>query len=175
MLRLDVVDLHWLEGTDPSSDLCAHGGIRLVADGRVVLESPDRGLAVSAGAVHLLRTLERDHTPSSPVGQALIPCCAFTMVYDHDRREVRDYGCPDGFDFWIRHQPDGQVLISADGVAPVAAALGTWRAAVSTFSSVVRAFYFAGGPKTFDRKIDGEWYSHFLREWEQRHQHALAP
>ncbi|MBK7908717.1 MAG: hypothetical protein IPJ78_19515 [Gemmatimonadetes bacterium] len=172
--RIELSHLHWLNADDPSSDLCAHGGLRVSHGERVYVDEPEAGHAVSTGALHLLRSVERDHCPEDVSCDQLVPCCGHFMVYDADRREVRNVGCPNGISWVVRHRPDGRVALHFPQHEELVLPLAEWREAVIGFSRAVREFYFGAEPKQPAIESDDEWYPHFIAEWERRHARALG-
>ena len=82
MITLMPTRMHWIrdDGTDDPSDLCAHSPVRFEV-GDKILVAPDHGdFTVSAAAIYLLRTLERNHTSDAPVGDQLFPCSGFVVA-----------------------------------------------------------------------------------------------
>jgi hypothetical protein len=173
-ILIEVSSLHWLSADDPSVDLCAHGGLRVSRGDVVYVDEPEAGHAVSTGALHLLRTLERDHLPQDPLLDHLVPCCGHSMFYDAERDEVFNIGCPSGVNWWVRHLPDNRVALQFSGHPELVLDLGEWRDAIIAFSVSVREFYFAAGPKQPASTEDAEWHTYFVKEWERRHALALT-
>lgn len=173
MTRLDIepVGLHWLYDKEPT-DLCAHGGIRVLLDGKLVFEqgTQDDGYTLSTGALHLLRTIERDYKPGSDVSGQLVPCCGHWMYFDRDLNEVVNSPCPNGIEAAVHHGGDFVEVCFADGVS-FAVTNSEWRRAVREFSAKVREFYFSV-PRDASDAMDAEWHSHFVEEWNRRHEAA---
>jgi hypothetical protein len=171
-LVIEPVGLRWLYNEEPT-DLCAHGGFRVLLDGEVVFEqgTEDDGLTLSTGALHLLRTIERDYEPGSEVSGQLVPCCGHWMVFDQDLNEVVNSPCPNGIDWTVLHVGNS-VKIRMSDKAPLVVDKEEWKRAVHDFSAQVRAFYFADPPRVADDAMDTEWHPHFLDEWNRRHEAA---
>lgn len=163
-LRIAPLNLHWL-GPEPEHDLCAHGGVEVVIDGEVFVAEDD--VTVSTGAVHLLRTLERDHTPEAPVAEHLLPHCGHFMVVDPDTGEAFNIGCPQGANWWVRHDGADVVLAREDGPERHVRR-GEWVRAVAEFADAVAAFYAASPPRQPSSRIDAEWLQALRDEWNRR-------
>ncbi len=78
MIELSVSNLHLL-GDDSAKDLCAHGSIELILDGFIISDHSDLDWCVSATALFLSRTLERDLTNTHRVCEHLITHCGHGM------------------------------------------------------------------------------------------------
>src|SRR5947207_12205789 len=99
MLVINPIDLRWLTTELPQSDLCAHASLQIRLGERVILDSKPKRYTVSTGALHLLRTLFKDHSAERPIADHLIPCCGHFMVLNQDRDEVSNIGCPNGLNW----------------------------------------------------------------------------
>lgn len=163
-LAVTPTDLYWI-GPEPEHDLCAHGGVEVVIGGEVFLADDD--VVVSAGALHLLRTLERDHTPDAPVAEHLLPHCGHFMVLDPDTGEAFNIGCPQGANWWVRHDGANVLLTREDG-AERRVRRGEWARAVAEFADEVAAFYTASPPRQPTDKHDAAWLQALWDEWRLR-------
>lgn len=168
-LVIEPVGLHWLYNEE-STDLCAHGGVRVLLDGGVVLEcgTSDDGFTLSTAALHLLRTIDRNYKPDSDVSGQLIPCCGHWMFFDQDLNEVVNSPCPNGVEGSILHAGDSVTVSLADN-PPFVVTGDEWKRAVHEFSAQVRDFHFAV-PRDASNQMDAEWYPHFTAEWLRRHE-----
>ena len=137
MLILEPTRLHWIkdDGLDDPCELCAHAPVRFEIDGASVVSPANGDVAVSAAAIYLLRTLESNHTPSSPVGEHLFPCCGHAM-YDTGDDEVFIMNCPKGSNVDVQHEGDSVQINTKDGrifIVPC----DEWRIAVYAFSDTL--------------------------------------
>lgn len=164
-LEIEPLGMHWLDADNEAGDLCLHGGIRVAVSGEALIDTGAEDYALSTGALHLLRTLDRDHTPDRPISEHLVPHCGHVMVVDGESGSVTNVGCAAGVNWWVRHEGSDVVLTFADADARVPA--GEWRRAVCAFSDVVAAFYDAGGKKRPLDALAQEWYEPFRAEWER--------
>lgn len=168
MVTLEPTRLHWIkdDGADDPRDLCAHSPVRFEVDG-VPLVGPDAGdFTVSAAAIYLLRTLERDHVPAAPVGEHLFPCCGHAM-YDTGDDDVTICGCPNGRNVDVVHADDVVRLTLVDGrtfIVPT----DEWRRAVHRFADRVREFYERSLPKTPADDTDAAGLARLWIEWNRR-------
>ena len=168
MVRIIPLNLHWLnDGVPSETDLCAHAGVRIERDGAALLVSKETGLAVSTGALHLLRTLERDHTPELPIAEHLIPCCGHIMYIDNVSGELVNVGCSSGLDWWVRHSGDS-VELEFPQDCRLVIPRREWREAVVAFSAAVADFYARSPAKLPEPELDEPWFNAFWEEWSRR-------
>jgi hypothetical protein len=154
---------------DDPEDLCAHGGVELKIDEYLIIDPEEDDWTVSAAAVHLLRTLEADHTPKKPVADQIFPCCGHTMIDSKHTEDVVIVCCPTGLDFQVKHTRKGVILTFDDDqsyLVPDAA----WKRAVCGFSDAVKKFYDTSSPKILppDDEDTAAGFRKFMREWETR-------
>ena len=168
MITLAPTRLHWIndDGIDDPEDLCAHSPVHFEIDGDSIVSPDDGDVAVSAAAIFLLRTLERDHTEDDPVGDQLFPCCGHAM-YDTGEDDVVICGCPNGIDLNVSH--DGKsIQVSAAEGRKYSVPSDDWRQAVMQFSNTVRQFYDDSlEKKPFDDE-QAAGYAKMLSEWNRR-------
>lgn len=165
--EIEPQKLHWLSSGPAVHDLCAHGGVVLRIDGVVLIDDSAEEWALSAGAVFLLRTLNRDHTPEQPVADHLFPHCGHEMYVDSESADVAIIGCPHGRDWRVVHAGDQVVLGFVDrGEYRVSA--DVWRNAVLRFSDAIENFYAASEPKRPMDLVDAAGFEAFLKEWRRR-------
>jgi hypothetical protein len=120
--------------------LCAHGDIGFLIGDDVLLDTNGKDLTVSAAALYLLRTLSVPHTKTTPVGDHLFPCRGFAMWDIPGQEDVALCGCPNGEDFEILHETDGEsILIRAADGREWMVGWPEWRAAVFAFADRVSA------------------------------------
>jgi hypothetical protein len=169
MITLVPTRLHWIkdDGADDPCDLCAHSPVRFQIDNDTLVAPEEGDVTVSAAAVYLLRTLERDHTNDDRVGDQLFPCCGHAM-YDTGDEDVAICGCANGSDVYVTHVDDVNVrLTSATGksyVVPV----DEWRQATRKFSEDVLEFYDQSLPKTPADDTDSAGFAKMMEEWKRR-------
>jgi hypothetical protein len=173
MIELAPTRLHWVkdDGNDDPSDLCAHSPVSLVIDGVPVITPEAGDFTVSAAAIYLLRTLERDHTSDTPVGDQLFPCCGHAM-YDTGSDDVLIVGCPKGLNLFIKHEAGEICLTTVDGTI-FRLPMKVWQTAVLDFSSRVKGFYDQSLAK-LPGPEDAAGYQKMRLEWERRVQSSLG-
>ena len=160
-------NLHWLAHAAPETDLCAHGAVTVQIGGRL-LATPEAGdWCVSASALYLMRTLTARHTPESPVGEHLIPCCGHWMHVQHDSADVSIMGCPSGIDWEVIHEGANVRLRTSEAEEEILP-LEEWRRIVFEFADAVSAFYAASAPKQFSDDYDAQGFAVFQAEWTRR-------
>lgn len=172
-VRIVPAGLHWI-GPEPERDLCAHGGIEVLVDGEPFITGEGGDLALSTGALHLLRTLRADHTPEAPLAEHLVPHCGHFMHMDESTGEVINLGCPLGANWWVRHDGDAVLLTREDG-AGHRTRRHAWTLAVAEFADAVDAFYASSPARQMDDDYDAEWFAAFRAEWARRRTAARDP
>lgn len=168
---IQVRDLQWIRDGDRADDLCAHGIVTVRIGDHFIGEPEGESLSVSAAALHLLRTLTRNHTKSDPVAEHLIPCCGHFMIPLGEGHEddVLIIGCNHGLDWEVMHA--GKDVILTAGEISVTMSLTNWADVLCTFSDTVEALYERSAPKrpTID---DAAGYMAFRHEWARRRRAA---
>ncbi len=172
MITLLPTRLHWIkdEGCDDQFDLCAHSPVRFEINGETLVRPDDGDCTVSASVIYLLRTLERDHTTASPVGEHLFPCCGHAM-YDTGDEDVTICGCPNGSDVEVVHV-DGSVQITHTDGRKFLVPEFEWRSAVYGFADQVDGFYKASSEKKPADDSDSNGYNRMKLEWGRRRRDA---
>lgn len=176
MLSLSLLKAHWLDAPEPLDDQCAHGTVSLSVDGHSLVSPQDGELTVSAAALNLLRTIEHDHTPESPVseGGQLFPCCGFNVCAGGERFPVLIVGCPTGVDIQVVHVHEG-VAIRANGFESFVSEQ-EWRRAVVSFAESVLDFYDREPPRNPIKDAeDRRGWRAFWQEYRERlERHRVA-
>ena len=168
MITLVPTRLHWIkdDGIDDPSDLCAHSPLHCQIDGTTLVAPEDGDVTVSAAAIYLLRTLERNHTRDDPVGDKLFPCCGHAM-YDNGDEDVLICGCRNGSDVFVTLELNDTIRqTSRDGESYVVS-VHDWRHAINRFSDYVRQFYDVSLPKA-PSEYDVAGFVKMRAEWERR-------
>jgi len=173
MIILMPREMTWIKGqTDDPNDLCAHGKVQFEINGETLVSVHEGEWTVSAAALYLLRTLEKDHTQESPMFEHVIPCCGFSMYDIEGEENVLIIGCPNGIDFEIRHL-DNHVEIKRDGKETCVVTNDAWNRAVINFSEAVNQFYKSSSPKTPHDEEATKGFNKFRAEWQKRHKIAV--
>ncbi len=165
--EISLLDIHWLPGGDEEDDLCAHGQVRVrVGDENIMdIEEVPTHWTVSAMALHLLRTLDRDHLPDAKVGEHLIPCCGYQYYYLKGDETVQISDCETGVNYWVKHEA-GHVLLETEGGLRQTLPFDAYKSEVLAFVDEVERFYQSSIPK---RPITDDYdrlgYEMFWREW----------
>ena len=170
--EIEITSQGWITA-EPSSeldDLCSHGNLRLVIDGRVV--GPGDGgdnYTLSTSALALLRTLESDHVPGPGTENLIVHCGGLLML-----------SCPIGIDWQIVHS-DGRVRLSdvvrydtvdvgeATRFPGLVAELSEaeYRRKVAAFARSAKK-PFIGLEKRFHDGVDRQDYEAFWAEYDER-------
>jgi hypothetical protein len=166
-VRIEPRNLHWLPGGPAAQDLCVHGGAIVRIDDELVVDDSAEEWALSAGAVFLLRTLDRDHTPEHPVAEHLLPHCGHAMYVDSESPDVVIVGCPHGRNWCVVHAGD-QVVLGFDDGRQYRVPVEGWRNGVLEFSDAIEQFYSASEPKEPSDADAAAGFEAFLSEWKRR-------
>lgn len=167
MILLQPTLLHWIkdEGDDPY-DLCAHSPVDFRVDDEVLIRPEDGDWTVSAAALRLLRTLERDHAPGAS-GRQLFPCCGQVTCQEPGEREVLILGCGIGADFAVLHK-GGDIQIKDATGRCLTVTSDEWQRAVFGFADAVEEFYKVSAPKQPCSPEDEQAYPLFWQELKRR-------
>jgi hypothetical protein len=145
-------------------DLCAHGAVE-VQIGRETIENDEEAdWCVSAGALFLMRTVTRDHTSSSPVGDQLIPCCGHTIYVIVGEEDVEIQNCNTGINWEVRHVDNTILLRTSSGTEEYLTA-DEWKHVVFQFADAVEGLYSRSLPKEPENAYEAKAFAAFQVEW----------
>jgi hypothetical protein len=122
-------------------------------------------------ALHLLRTLDTDHTENAPVAQCLIPGEGHHI--DHKENEFAvhietAYPMVDGCNWWITHFENKITLETENGLF-ISIPVETYKHEIITFVDKIEDFYKKSIPKNLpEDKYDHDGYLKFWNEWHKR-------
>jgi len=168
-INLSVANLHWLgDGDRVSVDLCAHGSVEFTLLNFQISDRSDADWCVSATALHLLRTLSRNHTDTDPVGEYLITHCGNGMYESFDSNDVFICECGYGINISVTHDED-YVLLETQTDEPIKLRIekAKWQNVVYEFADSVQRFYDESPPKKLTEDDIGG-YTTFWSEWHRR-------
>lgn len=159
MFEIKVSELHWIEGGDPTSDLCLHGNVTAVIGD----EAFQYDATVSSTALYLLKSLKEDHRIHE--SNQMLPCCGFFIVADQTLSTVDILGCPNGIDWSVIRENDSIVLITEAGKA-TRVPIEEYRQTVFAFADLIEAFYKGSEAKKLpEDEFDRNGYIAFWNEW----------
>jgi hypothetical protein len=164
---IELRDPHWISDRDTEHDLCAHGGVEIRVNDIVFSDGIDTNWTVSAAALHLLRTLTRDHTKEHPICENLIPCCGFNMYEQGEGEDVLLLECSYGTNFEVKHYQD-KVILTNQNSEKTTITNDEWQQSVFLFADAVENFYRLNEPKQTQDEIDPLGYDAFWKEWKCR-------
>ncbi len=168
MIKLHAQSLTWLNTTeDCPVDLCAHGTVYFAIDDLEFVVPGDGEWTLSASAIYLLRTLERDHTSIDQVGEHLFPCCGNGMYDVEESANVVIVGCCNGVDLSVVHR-DCLVTITSAARESRSVTELQWANAVYHFSKSVRQFYDSSATKMPGDDHQRQGFEKMMKEWDRR-------
>lgn len=171
-IELQPTQMHWMDGSDPFKDCCAHGGVYLKIGDAVVSDGTKNDWSVSTAAFNFLRTLFHDQPRTGR--EDLIPHCGFTMwLVDSEPDGLYMPNCDIGLDWTIKHEGTQIIHEFRDGTQ-VVTTLSEWRSAVCKFADEVYEFMHTAWPKEITDEMDREGFEHFLSLWQKRRADAEA-
>lgn len=168
--EIELIDIHWLEDTPEEIDLCAHGQVKIKIGNEIIVDKREKGdhWTLSAMAIHLLRTVERNHTPQELVEEHLIPCCGHHIDHLKNEPDVHIQGCFTGVNYWVNHK-DGIVELTTESGTTIEFALEDYKDEIKKFVDKVEEFYKQSKPKKLpDEKYDRIGYRMLWKEWKRR-------
>lgn len=166
-MKVRVYNLGWLPHMLEQHDLCAHGAVAVEIGGEHFERDDEADWCVSAAALFLLRTLTRNHTPSSPVGDQLIPCCGHTMYVVTGEEDVEIQTCITGLNWEVHHLANTVLLRTENGTEEYVSS-DEWKHTVFQFADTVEDLYKRSLPKEPDNSYEAAAYAAFQAEWSRR-------
>jgi hypothetical protein len=172
--NIELIKLHWLENYDDPDDRCVHGKVRIIIGGEIVVnnsDDPDDWFNLSAIAIHLLRTLETNHTEESLVAQCLIPREGHHINFRENEFQVHietAYPMAGGHNWWVTHL-ENNVTIETERGDFTTIPFNYYKNEVLNFVDKVKGFYKESSPKNLPYDdYDKVAYLKFWNEWSVR-------
>jgi hypothetical protein len=163
---IEITEMHWLFQEDIHADLCAHGKVKIEIGNEIIAPiKEDEDWTISATALFLLRTLERNHTKENQVGEHLIPCCGHFIIFTDDLDEVYVGGCANGIDWEVIHENENIKLKTESGNETIVD-FELYKTQVLKFADKVEQFYKDSGEKKISEdEYERIGYAEFWNEW----------
>lgn len=134
--EITTFDFYWINGEkDNKEDLCLHGDISV----RIEEEILSYSCCVSASALRMLETLEKDHYITN-TGEQMIPCCGHSMFADENLENVYISGCDNGIDYEVIHNDD-YIIIKTEKCESHKINFYKYKKEVINFAESVEKFY----------------------------------
>ncbi|OYU95959.1 MAG: hypothetical protein CFE21_05965 [Bacteroidetes bacterium B1(2017)] len=168
--KIELLDIHWLENSLEEDDLCAHGQVKVRIGNEIIVDQREKKdhWNLRAMAIHLLRTLENNHTPDTLVGDHLIPCCGHHIDHLENSEEVHIQGCFTGINYWVRHT-DQKIKLTTELKTEIEISKNEYESEVKNFVDQVEEFYKLSKPKQLpEDNYDRKGYELFWKEWNRR-------
>lgn len=168
--RIELLNIHWLENIDEEIDLCVHGQVKVRIGNEIIVdnEKEERHWTLSAMAIHLLRTIEKDHHPGNLVGEHLIPCCGHHIDHLKNELDVHIQGCLNGINYWVKHF-DSIVELKSESGSEIQITIEDYKEEIKNFVDEVENFYKKSKSKQLPKdEYDKNGYLMFWNEWRRR-------
>ena len=171
---IELRTIHWLEHYDDPDDRCAHGKVLVRIGNEIVADNTDDfndWWTVSAMALHLLRTLDINHTEKSPVAQCLVPSEGYHI--DHRENELivhieTAFPMAKGSNWWVTHLNNTVTLHTKTGQF-ICMPFEEYKKEVIKFVDKVEEFYIKSSRKNLPAdEYDRDGYLKFWKEWHFR-------
>ena len=164
---------------DDPTDRCAHGHVIVLIDGEILLDENSNSnphCCLSAAALHLLRTLDCDHTSEKNVGDCLVPAEGYDFGHHKGDPYVYIYNpMKAGRNWWVRHW-DNSVQLETLTNHSVLIPFEEYKIQILSFADTVEAFFKDSLPKKLpDDEYDREGYLKFWAEWRMRRDKWNSP
>ena len=170
-VEIKPVELHWLEGSDPFADCCAHGGVYIRLGNNVLSDGSDKDWTLSTASFNLLKSIRSDHVVNKE--RPLVPHCGHTMwIADSEPDNLYLGGCDIGIDWTVKHASE-RVLHELAEDSIVATSLDDWRNAVCAFSDTVYLFFMSAWPKKINDEEDRRGFELFMNLWKAYREDAF--
>jgi hypothetical protein len=162
LFDLQILETFWLSDTRTEYDLCAHGKVRVTLGSHSFV---NESATISATALVLLRSLERNHSEQFPLGEHLLPCCGHFLIYTKEMKEVLISGCFSGDNWAIIHQQN-TVLLKMENGSNTIVSFSAYKQTVLRFVDQVEQFYENSPKKVLpEEDFDRVGYLRFWKEW----------
>lgn len=163
-----ITEMYWHFKEDINADLCAHGKVKIEIGNEIIAPlEEDEDWTISAAALFLLRTLERNHTKENQVGDYLIPHCGHFFVFTEDLHEVYVGGCGIGIDWQVIHE-NGKIKLKSESGKETIVEFNLYKTQVLEFADKVEQFYKDSGEKKIpEDEFDRIGYTEFWNEWKR--------
>lgn len=168
--EIELLDIHWLEETPEEIDLCAHGQVKVRIGNEIIVNRREKenNWTLSAMSVHLLRTVDNNHSPESLVGEHLIPCCGHHIDHIEDDTDVHIQGCFTGINYWVQHI-DPNVKLTTELKTQIVIPKKEYEIEIINFVDKVEDFYKKSKPKQMlEDNYDRTGYEMMWKEWKRR-------
>jgi hypothetical protein len=174
LFNIDLLEIFWLERFDDPDDRCAHGKVSVTIGSEIVAcnsADPDDWWTLSAMALHLLRTLETNHTKDAPVAACLVPGEGHHIDHEEDSPIVHietAYPMADGRNWWVRRSGN-EVTLETEAGCSTTLRFEDYKQQVLSFVDIVEDFYKCSTKKNLpDNTYDRTAYLKFWTEWTTR-------
>lgn len=164
---IHIIRQHWIMDDDryDKGDLCSHGEVYLRIADELIISEKDGSYTLSATALYLLRSLDKNCDYES-FGSQIVPCCGNLLVPSSNNEDyVVICGCPFGFDWKIQHI-DGNVLFTSENGTEGKLDFEAYRKMVIDFAKEVQLFY---QPKLKVLPSDEFEFNGFTQFWNEWH------
>lgn len=162
VFKIDASNFEWIAAPGhQQEDLCLHGSVTAIIGSEILTDTG----TISATALYLLKTLEKDHTAG--VENQMIPCCGHFLIPNEDLSEVEIIGCPYGTDWTVEHIAGAVRIITACGNETVVP-MDDYRLEVYAFVDKIEAYYHQCEPKKPADDFEEKGYQAFWNEWNRR-------
>jgi hypothetical protein len=172
--KIEIISTHWLENYDDPDDRCVHGKVKVIFGNEIVAENsddPNDWFTLSAMALHLLRTLETNHTEETPVAQCLVPGDGYHIDHRENQFQVHIetlYPMVYGYNWWVTHIKDKvklETIIGNISIIP----FEIYKKEILNFADKIEEFYKKSSPKNLPEiEYDKIGYLKFWNEWHTR-------
>jgi hypothetical protein len=169
-IEIKLISNHWIDFKDDEDDLCSHGQVRVIIGKEVIVDGrkKESNWSTSAMAIHLLRTLDKNHNKDNMVGEHLIPCCGHHIDHLEDKENVHIQGCFTGYNFWVEHQ-NNKVILTTDNNTKIEVQFSDYKREVIQFVDSVEELYKVSSPKKLPKDVyDRKGYELMRQEWRTR-------
>jgi len=172
--KIELKNIHWLEnfGEQDDLDLCAHGIIFITIGNEIVADNTENNFdcALTGTALHLLRSLESNHTAENLVGERLIPGEGHCLIPidNNSVHVVTAYPNVRGWNWWVVHEKD-KVRLITESKKEIIISFERYKSEVINFVDKVDEFYKISKPKTLPHNNENEkvGYLRLRSEWKK--------
>lgn len=168
LFYLELTEIGWYNDEDDAPyDSCAHGFVKVIIDNQIIV-SPEAWLNVSACGLHLLRTLDSNHTEKAPLFGYILTEEGHHLDYLPNDKVVTIetlYPSGYGYNWWVKHN-NGQTTLTTESNNSVTITFDEYSSQIIKFVERIEELFSRSTKKLIkETEYDQRAYLMFKNEW----------
>ncbi|MGY5354306.1 hypothetical protein [Wenyingzhuangia sp. IMCC45467] len=164
--EIEIIEIGWYNGEKSAPyDRCAHGYLKVIIGTEIVVK-PDLWLNISASGLHLLRTLESNHTKENQLFRILLPTDGHHLNHlPEDECVTIETEMDNGYNWWIEHD-NSYVNLTTESNTITKIKIEEYSEQIIQFINKIEEFFSKDIKKTIpESEYDHKGYLMFKKEW----------